>query len=629
MFAQSTLLREKPRVGCAALIPPKSVTVILVVALSSCAPFTKPPTRETIEVRGTPYERGLSHGTQLRSKVRSFYTTLLTNSLFPYLSREQPDIASFLPEYAAERYQNGNFAYELMLDSAKNIERSLNKATREELQGVADGSGMTYDQILVLNTFVDTVLAVRGVALAIRLARAPLIKSVEFVGADSDGVDNDNDGQVDEAGEGHFEPYIPELFGLAVELAPQASIRIALTEVDGVDPATVRLYLNNQLFTHESPAVVMNEVSPTELQVTLTPATPLASALTTTLVIGAGDKKIITVPLPERASFMRDEEIVFTTRGAGLHRRDLRRPPLTDGRTRPAPIAIGVRGSMTVGGAPYLAHHFSLLDANTAHKHTIAIRHVPETGPAFVTVGWAGIVYGLSGMSDRGVGYACDPSDTLDNSVVGSVLDQVADLSKAKLLARGMPIGFLGRRILEQATDAASARDVIANAERAYGWTCVLGDKNGGLEAIEVDNDIFNDGTRGTFPLTTTELDATGRRYASTSDDDFVLGSNFVKNVPDITTLNLAGQRIVPQRQWSGFFYRSRRAVDGAKGRLEAAKGSIDAEFLEQLIADPQFVDQSDSMNAVVLDLANLQVRSAMGQVPATSGRFEVTEVRP
>ena len=232
-------------------------------------------------------------------------------------------------------------------------------------------------------------------------------------------------------------------------------------------------------------------------------------------------------------------------------------------------------------------------------------------------------------MSDRGVGYACDPSDTLDNSVVGSVLDQVADLSKAKFFASGLPIGFLGRRILEQAIDAASAREVIASAERVYGWTCVLGDRNGGLEAIEVDSDVFNDGNRGVFPLSTTELDGAGRRYASTSDDDFVLGSNFVKNVPDIATLSLAGQKIIPQRQWSGFFYRSRRAVDGAKGRLEAAKGSIDATFLEQLVGDPEFVDQSDSMNAVVLDLEHLQVRSAMGQVPATAGQFEVTEVRP
>ncbi|MDP2276003.1 MAG: hypothetical protein Q8K32_34990 [Archangium sp.] len=607
----------------------KTVSLFLAIALVACGPFSKPPTRETIEVRGTPYERGLAHGTQLRSKVRSFYTTLLTNSLFPYLSREQPDIVSFLPEYGAERFQNGNFAYELFLDSARNIERSLNRATREELQGVADGAGMTYDQILVLNTFFDSVLAVRGVALAIRLARAPLLKSVEFVGAATDGVDNDNDGQIDESGEGRFEPYIPELYGLAVELAPAAAIRLVLTEVDGVDPATVRIFLDNQLYTSESPEMVITELSGTDLEVTLTPSTPLANALTTTLVIGAGDKKLISAPLPVRASFMRDEEIAFTTRGAGVNRRDVRRPPLTDGRTRPPPIAIGVRGSMTAGGKSFIAHHFSLLDANTAHKHTVAIRHVPESGPAFVTVGWAGIVYGLAGMSERGVGYACDPADSLDNSVVGSVLEQVADISKAKLLAKGLPIGFLGRRILEQSTDAVSAREVIASAEKVYGWTCVLGDSKGGLEAIEVDSDIFNDGSKGVFNLSTTELDATGRRYASTSDDDFVLGSNYVKNVPDIASLLVAGQRIVPQRQWSGFFYRSRRAVDGAKGRLEAGKGTIDVEFLQNLISDPQFVDSSDSMNAVVLDFENLQVRSAMGQVPATAGPFEVTEVKP
>lgn len=609
--------------------PPKSLCLLLAVALTACGPFTKPPTREVIELRGAPYDRGLQHGTQLRSKIRSFYTTLLTNSLFPYLSREQPDIASFLPEYAAERYQNGNFAYELMLDSARSIERSLNRATRDELRGIADGSGLTYDQVLVLNTFFDTVLAVRGVALAIRLARAPVLKSVEFLGADTDGVDNDSDGTVDEAGEGKFEPYVPEVFGTAVELAPTTAYRFVLTEVDGVDAKTVRIFLNNELYTAERPELVAVELSPTELQVTLTPASPLPAGVTTTVVIGGGDKKLITVPLPERASFMRDEELAFTTRGAGLHRRDVRRPKLTDGRTRPPPVAIGVRGSMTADGAPYLAHHFSLLDANTAHKHTVALRHVPETGPAFVTVGWAGIVYGLTGLSDRGVGYACNPADTLDNSVVGSVIEGIVDLSKAKLVARGMPIGFMGRRILEQATDAASARDIVANGERVYGWTCVFGDKNGGLEAIEVDSDIFNHPSKGVFPISPTEVDPLGRRWAGTSDDDLVLGSNYVKNVPDIDTLMVAGQRILPQRQWSGFFYRSRRAADGVKDRLEAAKGTIGPEFLQELVADPQFVDQSDSMNAVVLDLQKLQVRQAMGTVPATLSPFEITEVRP
>ncbi|MFT3709963.1 MAG: hypothetical protein QM817_20215 [Archangium sp.] len=607
----------------------RSLFVTAAVLSLGCQPLQKPPTREVVELRGSPYDRGFQHGQKLKSKIHSFYTTLLSNSLFPYFSREQPDIASFLPEYQAERYQGGHFAYELMLDSAKSIERSLGRATRDELQGIADGSGMSYDEILVLNTFFDTSLAVRGVALAIRLSRAPLIKSVEFVGAATDGADNDGDGMIDETGEGTFDPYVPELFGLAVEVAPAAGIRVVLTEVDGVNPATVRLFVDNKLYTADSPEVRVTELSATDVEVVWTPVTPLPMAATTTFVISAGDKKILENPPPSRASFMRDEEIAFTTRGAGIAPRDVLRVELTDGRTRPPPIAIGVRGSVTAGARALIAHHFSLLDANTAHKHTVVLRHITESGSSFLTVGWAGIAFGLSGVNDKGVGYACNPSDTLDNSVVGSVLENALDLSKAKLVAKGVPIGFLGRRILETASTAAEGRDIILNADRVYGWTCVIADKNGGLEAVEIDSDIFHDGSNGNFPFSSTELDAKGRRYAGLTDDEIVLGSNFVKNVPDITTLVVAGQRIIPQRQWSGFFYRSRRAADGAKSRLAEARGTVDVPWLQQLIADPRFVDQSDSMNAVVIDLAAGELSSAMGTVPATASPFEVTTVVP
>lgn len=609
----------------------RTLFVLATCASLGCTPLQKPPTREVIELRGTPYDRGFQHGTQLKSKIHSFYTTLLSNSLFPYFSREQPDIAGFLPEYSAEKYQNGQFAYQLMLESAKQIERSLGRDVRDELRGIAEGSGMTYDEILVLNTFFDTSLAVRGVALAIRLSRAPLIKSVEFVGAATDGADNDGDGMVDEAGEGTFDPYLPELFGLAVELNPNAGIRVVLTEVDGVNGDSVRLFVDNQLYTSSSPEVRITELSATDIEVIFTPSTPLPMASTTTFVISAGDKKILETPPPSRASFMRDEEIAFTTRGAGIAPRDVLRVKLTDGRTRPPPIAIGVRGSVTAGARALLAHHFSLLDANTAHKHTVVLRHIPETGPAFLTVGWAGVAFGLSGVSERGVGYACNPADTLDNSVVGSVLENALDLSKAKLVAKGVPIGFLGRRVLETATTAAEGRDIMINAEKVYGWTCVISDKNGGLEAVEMDSNIFNDTApaNGNFPFSSTELDSQGRRWAGLTDDEIVLGSNYVKNVPDITTLTVAGQRIIPQRQWSGFFYRSRRAADGVKARLAEARGTVDVPFLQQLIADPQFVDSSDSMNAVVIDLAEGSLTSAMGTVPATASAFETTLVRP
>ena len=597
--------------------------------LTACAPLEKPPFRQTIEVRGSAYDRGLQHGQQLRSRIQSFYTTLLTNSLFPYLSREQPDIASLLHEYDAPKYQDGRFAYELMLESGKSVERSLGPAVRQELQGVSDGSGLSYDEVLVLNTFVDTVLAVRGVALSIRLSRAPTLQSVTFVGADVDGVDNDGDGQIDQPGEGVLAPYVPAHYGAAVELSPSTAITLVLTDADGVDPATVRLLINGQLFTRDSAEVQMTALNATDLSVTWTPSAPLPGAITSTLVVQAGDSVVLEVPPPAHASFMRDEELAFTTRGAGLRPRDVRRVRLDDARTRPPPVSVGVRGAMTPLGNTYLAQHFALLDANTAHKHTVAIRHVPDEGPAFVTIGWAGIVYGFAGLSENGVGYACNPSDTLDNSVVGSVLEDVLDIGKAKLVAKGTPIGFIGRKVLETATSAASARDLIAATPRVYGWTCMTADAQGGLEAIELDSNVFSDASNGNFPFSPSSLDALGARYAGSNDDELVLASNFVKNVPDIATLSVAGQRIVPQRNWSGFFFRSRRAQDGLMDRLDAARGQADVPFLQALMADPQFVDQSDSMNAVVLDLGAREVHAAMGAEPATSNPFETTAVRP
>ena len=589
--------------------------------LFACAPLEKPPTRETLELRGKPYDRGFQYGTQFKSKIHSFYATLLTNSLFPYLSREQPDIATLIPKYAGAEYAGGKFAYQLLLDSAKSIESSLPLSMRDEMHGVADGSGMEYDQILILNTFVDTTLAVRGIALAIRLSRAPTLKSVTFTGAETDGADNDGDGDVDEAGEGTFDPYVPELFANAVELPVNTTIQLVLTDADGVDPATVRLFLDNQLYTATNPAVATQPLNDTDLLVTLTPPAPLAPAARMTLVVGAGDKKIITAPPPSHASFMRDEELTITTVGAGLTRAQVLRPELTDGRTRAPPIAFGVRGSLTDTGGMYIAQHFSLLDANTAYKHTVALRHFPETGPSFATVGWAGVVWGFAGLSSNGVGYACNPSDTLDNSVVGSVLEHITDLSQAELKASGIPIGFVGRKILERATDVASAQQQVQESPRVYGWTCVIGDSTGALEGNETDSDVLGDPGDGYTQFTVGGVN-------STNGDNFIIASNYLTNVPDSPTLTLAGQRILPQRGWSGFFNRSRRAMDGIKEKLDAAGGPITPEFIEDLLGQPRFVDGSDSMNAVVLDFKHLQLRSAMGAVPATAMPFEITEVR-
>lgn len=597
---------------------PLTLTLFVVTA---CAPATPPPTRETLVLTGSAYDRGLQHGTQLRSKIRSFYTTLMTNSLYPFLSREQPDIATLLKEYDSEKYQNGKFAYELLLESAKNLERNLGRNARDEMRGIADGSGLTYEEVLVLNTFVDTTLAVRGIGLAIRQGRAPVIESVEFLGLGSDGVDNSGDGRADETDEGVLKPYDPPFFAAAVEVDVRTKLRVVFSDPDGVDPQTVRVRVNEGLFTFGDPSLDITELDATHVQLTWTPPEPLPAASTVTFVVSAGDKRIIEIPGPPRASFRRDEELVVTTRGAGLSPKAISRPTLTDNRTRPPPFTVGVRGSRAAEG-PLLAHSFALLDANTAHKHTVALVHRPDSGPSYVTVGWAGIVYGISGLNERGVGVACNPSDTLDNSVVGSVLDQVADLSKAKLLASGLPVGFIVKRVLEKASTAQEGADAIAEVDPVYGWNCTVADAQGGLEVVEMDSDVFRQGQSGIYRYGPTDRDASMRRYSSLGDDDVITGSSFTRNVDDSITLTLAGQRIVPQRFWSGFFFRSRRVMDNVTRRVQARAEPIDVPWLEGLLVEPEVVDRSDSMNAVVLDLKNRVLHSAMGTVPATNSPF-------
>ena len=36
---------------------------------------------------------------------------------------------------------------------------------------------------------------------------------------------------------------------------------------------------------------------------------------------------------------------------------------------------------MTPDGAPLLAQHFAMLDANTSHRHTVVFVHHPDSGP--------------------------------------------------------------------------------------------------------------------------------------------------------------------------------------------------------------------------------------------------------
>lgn len=615
----------------------------LVFAFDGCTASEPPPTRELIHVHGDSYERGKSHGTQLRSKVRSFYTTMLSASLLPYVNREKPDIAGALTLYAGPDYE-GNFSYRLLLESAEAMKPHISPDILEEMRGIADGAGLTFEDVLLLNTFVDTVMAVRGVALALRLSQSPELQTVQFKspggGAatspmDTDKIDNDGDGETDEAGEATV-VYEPSPHAALVEVPTDTVIEWVLADPDGVNTASIRAQLNDTVFTADDPAFSVEEIAadkeqPLRLRVTLTPPSPLPAGEVISLVIMAGDKSLVTEPPPSKARYMRDERIAFTTVGANKSPGEVANTGVDDGRSQPPASGFALRGTATTDGAPLLAQHFSLLDANTSHKHTLVTVHHPKGGKPFVTVGWAGVVWGFSGMNSRGLAGAVNYSDTLRNSVLNGLIPKISDLHSAKLITEGVPIGLTLRKLLEDHGDAPAAAATLGNVKHTFGWNMLLADAKGELRSAELDSMAGGrafvwgpgDDPKG--------LGADGKRLSSVGKDDMRMGVHYVKNTSDMFTLKAEANgvpiKIGRQSGWSSYYFRSLRTFGELGNLIEANYGALDATKAKELLAHKALVDTSDGMNAVVLEPKTLRVHTAMGSVPATNSPFEMVEV--
>lgn len=213
----------------------KQLFCILVAMLATaCWTATPPPNVRTIVLKGDAYSRGFQHGQAFEWDIRSLYTRMLTNSLIPSLNEEQSHITSILGVYYEDRYLDGHFAYQMMLESAWNLwnEGFIPETYKKELQGLADGAHMPLDDVLVLNTFLDTMLAFRGVSLFIQELQKPRLLSLEVLGAiTADGRDNDADGQTDEDGEGRLDDYRPSPYATLLEVPPEASFRLVFEDV--------------------------------------------------------------------------------------------------------------------------------------------------------------------------------------------------------------------------------------------------------------------------------------------------------------------------------------------------------------------------------------------------------------
>ncbi|MHC4161392.1 MAG: C45 family autoproteolytic acyltransferase/hydrolase [Planctomycetota bacterium] len=85
-----------------------------------------------VRLSGTPYEMGRQHGTIFRQQIRFLETEYVEAMVAPAVGGKAK-----------------------LLDWARSVEKFIPEAYRQELNGMADGAGMTYERVLVANTMVD------------------------------------------------------------------------------------------------------------------------------------------------------------------------------------------------------------------------------------------------------------------------------------------------------------------------------------------------------------------------------------------------------------------------------------------------------------------------------------------
>jgi hypothetical protein len=456
-------------------------------------------------------------------------------------------------------------------------------------------------------------------------------------------VDNNGDGQTDEADDGAVKiesggqwlaGYGPKSHAAMVEVPADARIRMQFYDnpglggftggpdekpkegdLQGMAPESIRIQLGTELYTAVDDDCIQTTLSgenDEHLEVIFTPPGGLPPGEVVSVIVQAHDVSQINNPLPVRPRVMRDERFVFTTRGAGLSHAEVPNLGESDGRSMPPSIGFAVRGSATPDGATRLAHHFALLDSNISHKHTVLFVHRPDEGTPFAVVSWAGLVWGFSGMNQDGLTYMINPSDTLDNPLVGQVKERVM---YAQLLSTGIPIGVKGRILLEQSDAVPEALGLLAAEENTFGWNLLLGDKNGAIASAELDNNLLEESDGGFHSFTPED------GIGNVGPDDLGMAMHFMANHPDIDTTILIFH-VQPQLLWSSFYYRSLRAFYILGEEIQSRYGRLDLPGMIEVLRQPELVDTRESMNAVVFEPESGKLHYAMGQVPATDGEF-------
>ena len=603
------------------------LTVVLLASgfLSACSDkAAQPPSSfEVLELTGTPYQRGYQHGTALNAKIRSFYRNFLSAGIIPYLNKEQWQIEKYLKEYQKPEYDNGQFGYKILLDSGLSFLDYIPDEYEQEMHGIADGCGMTFEQIVILNTFFDTLFGMRSIIFVIRNLEDPDFEYVDF-----ETFENGKWKTWDS-----LDPFEPSPYASVVEVPTQVRMRFLFKDSNGVDPESVRIVLGQgtekSIFKYDNDIITtkVKGVNGQFLEVLFAPPEDLPPATLMSLQIKVGDLDFIDFPGPRHAHVMRDDRFVFTT--VGYPETELHMIPnkgVRDDRLQPTSIGFAVRGSATVGGDLLAAHHFVGLDNDTAHRNAAVLIHRPGDGKKdYVTVGFAGIVYGSSGMNSDGLTYMYNISDTLDNPVTEQILN---DFLLARLVSSGIPIGFLTKQILENSSTVEEARDALKDRDLTFGWNVLLADASSSMALVEIDANILDTPDGGYYTYTPDDtlpqnLDPWGRPWASVGPDDLRMAMHYQVNRDDINFKFLGFSLLYPQRYWTTYYYRSLATFYLLGEEIQAAYSDpLDLNGVMRIMRNPDLEDQRNSMNAAILAPGDLKLWYALGEVPATSAPF-------
>ncbi|MFA6241434.1 MAG: C45 family autoproteolytic acyltransferase/hydrolase, partial [Candidatus Hydrogenedentales bacterium] len=118
---------------------------------------------------------------------------------------------------------------------------------------------------------------------------------------------------------------------------------------------------------------------------------------------------------------------------------------------------FAVWGNRTVDGKLFSLRNLDWVSQVGSHNDRLVTVYEPDSGPAFVTVGYAGILGALAGMNEKGI--------TLSEVGAFSVREELD----------GIPWTVMARQVLEDSTNLDDAVRIVAGARHTIGYNYLVG----------------------------------------------------------------------------------------------------------------------------------------------------------